>query len=117
MENIIESQNNDTQYLLEELEKAVIRLDHFSKLDNHGRKESYRLRHIVEALKDRLLKNPKPTTNLLANQINQALKDNPYGGGVVVRVFRDINSKIEKCSIIDIYLNNQSKETTNPKRQ
>ena len=117
MENISQSQDNDVLYMIDELEKKGLRMEHFSNLDSKDRKEVYELNSIIMSLRNRLVRNPKPTTNLLANQINQALKDNPYGGGVVVRVFRDINSKIEKCSIIDIYLNNQSKETTNPKRQ
>ena len=115
MGNIIGNQNSDTQHLLEELEKAVIRLDHFSKLDNHGRKESYRLQQLIQSLKNRLLKNPKPTTHLLANQINQALLDNPDGDGVIVRVLIDPKAKIEKCSILDFHLSNESNISINPK--
>lgn len=46
----------------------------------------------------------KPTTLRLKDAINQAILENEHGDGVMVMVLKNKNAKIEKCSLLKMYL-------------
>jgi len=50
------------------------------------------------------MREPRPSTQNLADQLNKALLENPDGDGVILKVFKNIDSKVEKCSIMNFYL-------------
>lgn len=68
------------------------------------------LAEAIEQIEDIILKEtkkPKPALNRLGIKLNEALIKNPYGDGVVLRVFKKRDGKIEKCTILNFIISEE----------
>lgn len=106
MENFIHSQDNSILSDIERLERMFLKLDHFANLDSKSRIQIREMEQTIKSLKAKFCKKPKASTLKLAELLNNCLIQNPYGDGVVLRVFKTPNANLEKCSIANFYLNN-----------
>lgn len=106
MEKLIYSQDNSILSDIEHLERMFLKLDHFANLDSKSRIQIREMEQTIKSLKAKLSKKPKATTLKLVELLNKCLTQNPYGDGVVLRVFKTPNAQLEKCSIANFYLNN-----------
>lgn len=75
------------------------------KLGNRCRMNLDECYQLLAELYDNEKQSLKPTTRRLKNQINQALLENKYGDGVIVRILKKQDYKIEKCSLLNFYIN------------
>jgi len=76
----------------------------YENLSSHLKFEIENAYYILDTILKDQNKDLKPTTNRLKNLINQALIKNQHGDGVIVRVLKHKASKIEKCSLLNFYI-------------
>ena len=104
MENLIHDKENYILSDVELLERSLLKLQHFHKLDSKTRICVSEMLDILISLNKKLNREPRPSTQNLADQLNRALLENPDGDGVILKVFKSPDSKVERCSIMNFYL-------------
>jgi hypothetical protein len=104
MENLIHDKENYILSDVEHLERSLLKLQHFHKLDSKTRICVSEMSNILFSLNKKLKREPRPSTQNLADQLNRALLENPDGDGVILKVFKSPDSKVERCSIMNFYL-------------
>jgi hypothetical protein len=104
MENLIHNKENYIISDVEHLERNLLKLQHFHKLDSKTRICVSEMLDILISLNKKLNREPRPSTQNLADQLNKALLENPDGDGVILKVFKSPDSKVERCSIMNFYL-------------
>jgi hypothetical protein len=104
MENLIHNKENYILSDVEHLERSLLKLQHFHKLDSKTRICVSEMLDILISLNKKLNREPRPSTQNLADQLNRALLENPDGDGVILKVFKSPDSKVERCSIMNFYL-------------
>lgn len=98
----------DSNYKLQKALVYILRIIHdLLRNENLSDRCNIELETTVQLLVE-LINNEKlllkPTTKRLKNKINQALIENQDGDGVIVRVVKNPEYKIEKCSLLNFYI-------------
>lgn len=66
------------------------------------------LAEVIEQIEDivsKETKKPNSSLNRLGITLNNALAKNPYGDGVILRVLKKSDGRIEKCTILNFIIN------------
>lgn len=99
----------DSNYKLQKSLVQVLKIIHnLLRSENLRDRCKFELENTVQLLADLLNDEKqlfKPTTKRLKEEINQALLKNKHGDGVIVRVLKNQEYKIEKCSLLNFYIN------------
>lgn len=89
---------------LRQVLKIITRCLIFKRVDQQVKFELENAFAITEDLIKKESEVFNPTTMRLKNTINNGLKENKHGDGVIVRIVKKKDFKIEKCSLINFYI-------------
>lgn len=92
-------------YHLSKLAEVLRSLTYYESIKGHAKLRILEANEITDYLLYMEQNSLSPSTMRLKNQINNALLENQYGDGVIVRILKNKASKIEKCSLLNFYIN------------
>lgn len=75
-----------------------------NRVDPHVRNELEHAFAVTDYLINSEREEFKPTTIRLKNMINEELQRNKHGDGVIIRVVKKRDFKIEKCTLTNFYI-------------
>lgn len=104
MGNIIQDNNDFIHYEIELLEKAILEDINFSKHNGYSRRNIKKIHSAYQALKIKLLKDPKLSSQELIYDLNTIITGNPDAHGLLVRFLNVPNPNLGKLVKMDFPL-------------